>query len=129
MPAGIPEGNERMRFTSRTTADGVSEQLFTHDGIPGVIWSPAQAADPCPLILLGHGGGQHKPAPGLLSRGSQFVTGGFAVAAIDALFGALASQEKTLHANAGGHGDVPLFEVDSSARFFTRHLVHIHNDL
>ena len=39
-----------------------------------------------------------------------------------ALFDALASAEKTLHANPGKHGDVPSFEVDSSLRFFARHL-------
>lgn len=40
-----------------------------------------------------------------------------------ALFDAFASNEKTLHANPGGHLDVSLFEVDSSERFFTRHLL------
>jgi len=30
--------------------------------------------------------------------------------------------EKTLHANPGRHGEVPPFEVDSSERFFLRHL-------
>jgi hypothetical protein len=39
-----------------------------------------------------------------------------------ALFDAFGSGEKTLHANPGGHVDVPRFEVDSSARFFARHL-------
>jgi len=39
-----------------------------------------------------------------------------------ALFDAFASKEKTLHANAGGHGDVPRFEVDSATRFFARNL-------
>ncbi|MEV6320944.1 alpha/beta hydrolase [Nocardia sp. NPDC051787] len=39
-----------------------------------------------------------------------------------ALFDAFASKEKTLHANAGGHGEVPRFEVDSATRFFARHL-------
>ena len=39
-----------------------------------------------------------------------------------ALFDAFASREKTLHANAGGHGEVPRFEADSAARFFARHL-------
>jgi dienelactone hydrolase len=39
------------------------------------------------------------------------------------LFDAIGSAEKTLHANPGGHMDVPMFEVDSSERFFTRHLV------
>jgi hypothetical protein len=39
-----------------------------------------------------------------------------------ALFDALASAEKTLHANPGKHMEVPLFEVDSTLRFFARHL-------
>jgi pimeloyl-ACP methyl ester carboxylesterase len=39
-----------------------------------------------------------------------------------ALFDAFASREKTLHANAGRHKEVPRFEVDSAVRFFSRHL-------
>jgi hypothetical protein len=38
------------------------------------------------------------------------------------LFDALGSAEKTLHANPGGHFRVPSFEIDSSVRFFARHL-------
>jgi dienelactone hydrolase len=242
-----------MRFTSETTSNGVSERLFTLDHIPGVLWSPADAAGSRPLVLLGHGGGQHKKAEGLVARAHHYVTAcGFAVAAIDApghgdrpkveqherlvadirrrvaqgealgshiarynvvlaeqavpewratldalqeldrvggpvgywgtsmggaigvplvaaepritaavfglaghetlaeaaaritvpvefllqwddelvprdsglaLFGAFASREKTLHANPGRHAGVPAFELDSSERFFTRHLV------
>jgi hypothetical protein len=32
------------------------------------------------------------------------------------------SADKTLHASPGRHGEVPPFEVDSSERFFLRHL-------
>lgn len=39
-----------------------------------------------------------------------------------ALFDALASVEKSLHANPGKHGEVPAFELDSNIRFFVRHL-------
>ncbi|MFJ9442375.1 alpha/beta hydrolase [Kitasatospora sp. NPDC101235] len=39
-----------------------------------------------------------------------------------ALFDAFASKEKTLHANAGKHFDLPRFEADSAARFLARHL-------
>ncbi|GAA0522576.1 hypothetical protein Ade02nite_81980 [Paractinoplanes deccanensis] len=39
-----------------------------------------------------------------------------------ALFDAFASAEKTLHANAGAHKEVPRFEADSAVRFFGRHL-------
>jgi dienelactone hydrolase len=241
-----------MRFTSQTSSDGVTEQFFTFNEIPGVLCAPEGATGSRPLILLGHGGGQHKTAPGIVSRARCFAAAGFAVVAIDApnhgdrpqdeefgriaagmragvaagenpgalvagmhsylagqavadwqavltavqclgqvgagpvgycgmsmgcglgipliaaepriraavlgllgvhglaedaaritvpvqflvqwddqmvrrdqglaLFDALASAQKTLHANPGKHGDVPSFEVDSSLRFFTRHL-------
>ena len=39
-----------------------------------------------------------------------------------ALFDAFTSAEKTLHANPGKHAGVPMFELDSSLRFFARHL-------
>jgi dienelactone hydrolase len=241
-----------MRFTSQTSSDGVTEQFFTLDEIPGVLWTPEAPCRTRPLILLGHGGGQHKTAPGTVSRARRYAAEGFAVVAIDApshgdrpkdeefgriaagmraglaaggnpgvlvagmhshlagravadwqtvltavqrldqvglgpvgycglsmgcglgipliaaepriraavlgllgvhgltedaaritvpvqflvqwddqmvprdqslaLFDALASAEKTLHANPGRHGDVPPFEVDDSLRFFARHL-------
>jgi dienelactone hydrolase len=242
-----------MRFTSQTSSGGVSEQIFALAEIPGVLWTPEGAAGVRPLILMGHGGGQHKKAPGIVARARRFVAEcGFAVAAVDvpghgdrpedeeydriatenqarveagaelapliadfqalvarqtvpewqavldtvqaldhvgagpvgywgvslgcglgvpfvaaeprvraavlglggalasaeaaaritvpveflvqwddervpraaslALFDALASAEKTLHANPGQHGDLPAFELDSTLRFFARHL-------
>jgi dienelactone hydrolase len=242
-----------VRFTSATSSGGVLEQLFTLDEIPGVLWTPEGAAGPRPLILMGHGGGQHKKAPDIVAHARRFVAEcGFAVAAVDvpghgdrpkdeeldriatenqarvnagaelapliasfqalvarrtvpewraavdavqeldyvgagpvgywgvslgcglgvpfvaaeprvraavlglggalasaqaaaritvpveflvqwddervpraqslALFDALASAEKTLHANPGRHGEVPAFELDSTLRFFGRHL-------
>jgi dienelactone hydrolase len=73
-----------MRFISKTSLGGVTEQLFTLDEIPGVLWTPEDAHGTRPLILMGHGGGQHKKAPGILARAHRFaVEGGFAVAAID----------------------------------------------
>jgi len=242
-----------MRFSSLTSGEGVAEQLFALGEIPGVLWTPLDCAGPRPLIVLGHGGGQHKKAPGVVSRAHHFVReGGFAAVAVDApnhgdrpkdeefarmttenrarmvagedmaaqladlhtllarqsvpewravvtavqelehvgtgpvgywgmsmgcglgipfvaadprvraavlglsgqlglaesaaritapvqflmqwddrwvaraqslaLFDALASAEKTLHANAGNHGDVPDFETDDCLRFFARHL-------
>ena len=87
-----------MRFTSETITDGVSERLFTLGDVPGVLWSPARAAAPSPgrpapgrpsparpLVLLVHGGGQHKKAPAMQGRARRLVTAcGFAAAAIDA---------------------------------------------
>ncbi|MEU9482494.1 alpha/beta hydrolase [Streptomyces decoyicus] len=84
-----------MRFTSQTSFGGITEQLFTLDEIPGVLWAPEGAAGTRPLILMGHGGGQHKKAPGILARAHRFVTEcDFAVAAVD----------------VPGHGDRPMDE-------------------
>ena len=73
-----------MRFTSRTSSDGVCEQIFSLGEIPGVLWTPDGATGTRPLILIGHGGGQHKKAPGIMSRALRFVAeGGFAVVVAD----------------------------------------------
>ena len=73
-----------MRFTSQTSSDGVREQLFTLGEIPGVLWTPEGAVGTRPLILLGHGGGQHKRAPGVVARACRFVAEcGYAAAAVD----------------------------------------------
>jgi dienelactone hydrolase len=78
-----------MRFTSQMSSDGVTEQLFTlpftFGEIPGVVWTPDGTAGTRPLILMGHGGGQHKRAPGIVARARRFAAEcGFAVAAVDA---------------------------------------------
>lgn len=73
-----------MGFTTETTSDGVTERLFTLGDVPGAVWAPENAAGPRPLILLGHGGGAHKTHPSTVDRARRYVTGGYAVAAIDA---------------------------------------------
>ncbi len=81
-----------MRFICETSSDGVCEQLFTLGEIPGVLWTPEGAAGPRPLILLGHGGGQHKKTQGIVACARRFVTEcGFAAMAVD----------------VPGHGDRP----------------------
>jgi len=73
-----------MRFTYPATLDGVTEQLFDLDGVPGVLWTPDGASGIRPLIVMGHGGGQHKKAPGVVARARRFAAeGGFAVVAAD----------------------------------------------
>jgi pimeloyl-ACP methyl ester carboxylesterase len=72
-------------FTSETIIDGVSERHFTLDDIPGVLWAPAGKTTDLPLILLGHGGGQDKTAPGIVGRAGYFARAhDFAAVAIDA---------------------------------------------
>ncbi|WP_367128044.1 alpha/beta hydrolase [Saccharothrix sp. HUAS TT1] len=74
-----------MRITSDTVDGAIREQLFTIGEIPGVLWTPAAASGPRPLVLIGHGGGQHKKGGEVVSRAFPYVTScGFAVAAIDA---------------------------------------------
>ena len=74
-----------MRITDETVTDGVREQLFTLGEIPGVLWTPADAVGPRPLVLVGHGGGQHRKGWEVTSRAIPFVQQcGYAVAAIDA---------------------------------------------
>jgi len=90
-----------MHVTSETITDGVSERMFTLGDIPGVLWAPAETAPAAPgrrpLVLLAHGGGQHKRAPAVLGRARRLVTScGFAAAAID----------------APGNGDRPRTEED-----------------
>src|ERR1700728_1290290 len=77
-----------LHFTSATVSDGIAERTFTLGDIGGVLWSPESATDGAPLLLMGHGGGLHKYALGLVSRARRAVAGdrsgdGFTVAAID----------------------------------------------
>jgi pimeloyl-ACP methyl ester carboxylesterase len=89
-----------MHFTAETSSNGVLERSFTLDDITGVLWSPIAAGDHVPLLLMGHGGGLHKKAPGLVSRALHYVTTcGYHVAAID----------------APGHGERPRTAEDQRA--------------
>jgi pimeloyl-ACP methyl ester carboxylesterase len=78
-----------MRVVSEQISEGVSERLFeldvNGDTVPGALWTPAEAAGPRPLVLMGHGGTQHKKVDTLLSRARRYALNlGYAVAAIDA---------------------------------------------
>ncbi|HET6951697.1 MAG TPA: hypothetical protein VFI47_15045, partial [Acidimicrobiales bacterium] len=85
------------QFTSETTEKGVTERRFAldrpGDAVPGVLWTP-EAADGTddgdrgrPLVVIGHGGSQHKRAPNVLALARCLVRHhGFAALAIDAPF-------------------------------------------
>jgi poly(3-hydroxybutyrate) depolymerase len=52
--------------------------------VPGVLWSPVSGSDHAPVVLMGHGGGQHKKTPALMARAHHTVTTwGFTVVAIE----------------------------------------------
>jgi fermentation-respiration switch protein FrsA (DUF1100 family) len=110
-----------MRFLSETSSDGVTERLFSL-GMPLVAAEPRVRA-----AVLGLQG-----SPVLLETAAQItVPVEFLVQWDDelmpraqtlALFDAIGSAEKTLHAHPGKHGDLPQLETDDSLRFFARHL-------
>jgi hypothetical protein len=74
-----------MRFTSQQRLDdGVLEREFTLGEIPGLLWTPASASAPTPLILLGHPGGLPKMYPRLAARARHGAAEhGFASATIE----------------------------------------------
>ncbi len=64
--------------------DGVLERRFTLGEIPGLLWTPAAASTPAPLILVGHPGGLEKMYPRVSGRARHFAAEyGFAGAAIE----------------------------------------------
>jgi pimeloyl-ACP methyl ester carboxylesterase len=78
-----------MEFTRERIQDGVIERLFdltvAGERVPGVVWAPEGAVGPRPLVLMGHGGSQHKKIGSLAARARGYARRqGWAVAAIDA---------------------------------------------
>ncbi|TGN79520.1 alpha/beta hydrolase [Streptomyces bauhiniae] len=81
-----------LRFTAESSSDGILERDFTVGDVPGILWSPAAATGPAPLVLMGHGGGAAKRHRAMAGRARLLVTGcGFHAAVLD----------------APGHGDRP----------------------
>ncbi|MEO8540253.1 MAG: alpha/beta hydrolase [bacterium] len=66
-----------MNFTSESTENGVSERSFelAVDGerVPAILWTPEGATGPRPIILMGHGGTQHKRVDTLLARARSYA--------------------------------------------------------
>jgi dienelactone hydrolase len=78
-----------MKMISETSAAGVTERRFDVQAggqtVPGLLWAPAEARGPRPLVLLGHGGSLHKRFEGVVRFAHRLVRNhGYAVVAIDA---------------------------------------------
>lgn len=80
----LPKGTT-MRFTSEQRLDdAVLEREFTLDEIPGILWTPASASAPAPLILLSPPPlGLRKTYPRLVARARHAAADGFATATIE----------------------------------------------
>lgn len=94
-----------MQFTSEVSEMGVTERGFdlqvAGERVPGVIWAPEGAKGPRPVILMGHGGTQHKRTEGILARARAMARHhAYATVAID----------------APGHGDRITREEAAAAR-------------
>ncbi|MEV7831055.1 alpha/beta hydrolase [Streptomyces subrutilus] len=75
-----------MHFTSEQRLDeGVRERRFTLGEIPGILWTPASASGPAPLILIGHPPlGLRTMYPRLAGRARHYAAQyGFAAATIE----------------------------------------------
>jgi hypothetical protein len=75
-----------MDLIAPRTVDGLVARSFTldgADGVPGILWTPADATGPVPLILLGHPGGLGPMRPRLLARARSAAAQGFASATIE----------------------------------------------
>ncbi|RPF30541.1 alpha/beta hydrolase [Streptomyces sp. TLI_185] len=73
-----------LHFTSRQRLDDVLEREFTLGEIPGILWTPASASAPTPLILLGSPPlGLRRMYPRLVARARQAAADGFAAATIE----------------------------------------------
>lgn len=78
-----------MDFIGEKTEGGVTRREFrlqvNGDTVPGCVWAPEGAKGSRPLILLGHGGSQHKKAPNLSAAAVAHARElGYATLAIDA---------------------------------------------
>jgi dienelactone hydrolase len=74
-----------MDFTSeRHLDDGVLERHLELGGVPGILWTPAPAPDPAPLVLLGHPGGLGRLYPRVAGRARYYASQyGFAAATLE----------------------------------------------
>jgi dienelactone hydrolase len=92
-----------MDITTSTSDADVTQHLFTLGETTGALWHATDEATPLPrpLMLIGHGGGQHRGHPAVLARAHRCVELGFTAACLD----------------APGHGDRP--QSDEDVRFVT----------
>ncbi|HEY3800392.1 MAG TPA: hypothetical protein VGL58_18735 [Caulobacteraceae bacterium] len=78
-----------MKITQERNEEGVTRTSFeievAGETVPGVVWAPEGAKGPRPLVLMGHGGSQHKKTPGIRARAQSYAQKlGYATMAIDA---------------------------------------------
>jgi dienelactone hydrolase len=78
-----------MDFSSTASEGGVTERRFAlkvgDASVPGIVWTPEGSTGPRPLVLIGHGGTQHKRVENVVRLARNLVLHrGYAAVAIDA---------------------------------------------
>jgi pimeloyl-ACP methyl ester carboxylesterase len=74
-----------MEITESTSNAGVTHDMLTLGEATGALWRATDTeAQSQPLVLLGHGGGQHRDHPAVLARAHRCVEWGFMAACLDA---------------------------------------------
>ena len=114
-----------MQFTEERVEEGdVRRYSFSvtvaGDPVPAVLWAPNGAKGARPLVLMGHGGSQHKKTPGIVARARQYAKRlGYATLAIDAPgHGDRISRERAaaiareVGARVLGRGPAPTFDAE-----------------
>jgi dienelactone hydrolase len=116
-----------MQFAAETTELGVTERAFevTVEGerVPGILWLPEGARGPRPLLLLCHGGMQHKRVDTLLAKARAFVRHhGYACLSIDNPgHGERASEAELAQARAlRGAGSLPPIDPERMRQLAAR---------
>ena len=94
-----------LTFTAQHTEHGVTESDFDvtvgGERIPAVIWAPADATTPRPIVLMGHGGSQHKKTETLAARAQRYAREfGWATLSIDAMGHGERADPETIQAMA-----------------------------
>lgn len=80
-----------LRLVSHTTSGGVTTRELVIGDVTAALWAPEHAAPGTPLVLLGHGGGQHRHHPAMSGRARLLTDAGLRAVALD----------------VGGHGPRP----------------------
>lgn len=73
-----------LRLISRTTSDAATTSEFVLGDVTAALWAPVDAGPGTPLVLLGHGGGQHRHHPAMTGRARLLTDAGFCAVALDA---------------------------------------------
>jgi dienelactone hydrolase len=72
-----------LQLISHTTTDGVTARELVLGDVTAVLWAPEHAAPGTPLVLLGHGGGQHRHHPAMSGRARLLSEKGLRALALD----------------------------------------------